>query len=164
MRAFAAYERDRAGSPLARAIARFKYGGASRLGRRFADALAARVPTPDVDVLVPVPLHARRLRQRGFNQSAVLARHLARALGRRVALRAVVRSRDTPSQVGLGGDARARNVADAFALRERAALAGRSVLVIDDVWTSGATAQAVARVVRDAGAVAVDVLTIARVS
>jgi ComF family protein len=162
-RAFAAYDRDFDANPVASAIASFKYGGARRLGRRFAAVLLTRVPDPGIDVVVPVPLHPRRLRERGFNQSAVLARHLGRRLGRPIALQALVRARDTPSQVGLGTEARARNVAEAFAVRDPTHVAGRTVLVIDDVWTSGATARAVGSALRAAGATAVDVLTIARV-
>ena len=162
-RAFAAYDRHAEANPVAVAIAHFKYGGARRLGRRFAATMLGRVPDPTVDLIVPVPLHRHRLRQRGFNQSAVVARHLGRQLGRSVGLTIVVRQRDTPSQVGLGVTARARNVDGAFALHDRTDLCGRTILVIDDVWTSGATALAMARTLRDAGAAAVDVLTIARV-
>jgi ComF family protein len=150
-RAFAAYDRASETNPVANAIARFKYGGARRFGRRFAALVLARVPDATVGLVVPVPLHRRRLRQRGFNQSAVLARHIARALGARVALTAVIRHRDTPSQVGLGPAERAHNVADAFAIRDRSAIDGHVVLVVDDVWTSGATVRALAHVLRDAG-------------
>ncbi len=122
-----------------------------------------RVPDPNVDWVLPVPLHVRRLRTRGFNQSAVLARHIGRLLCRPVALEAVVRTRDTPTQVGTGSVERGANVANAFAVRDLSRVRERRLLVIDDVWTSGATALAVARTLRDAGAAAVDVLTIARV-
>jgi len=114
-------------------------------------------------MVVPVPLHPRRLRQRGFNQSAVLARHLARAMTAEVALNAVARIRDTPSQVGLRSKERDANVALAFAVSHATRVRGRTILVVDDVWTSGATARAVALALRNAGAEAVDVLTIARV-
>jgi ComF family protein len=124
--------------------------------------MLARVPSSDVSLVVPVPLHVQRLRQRGFNQSAVLARHLGRSLGCRVALSLVVRMRNTPSQVTLSPEARAANVAGAFAVRHPALVRDRTILVIDDVWTSGATARAVAATLRAAGATAVDVLTLAR--
>lgn len=161
-RAWAAYHGDEAASPVARAIASFKYGGAVRLGRRFARAIGGRVPDRTVALVVPIPLHPRRLRHRGFNQSAVLARHLARSLHTELALTAVTRTQDTPSQVGLGSREREANVVHAFGVRP-ARVSGRTVLVVDDVWTSGATARAVAAALRDAGATAVDVLTIARV-
>jgi ComF family protein len=162
-RAFAAYHHPAGPSPVAAAVAAFKYGGARRLGRRFASAMAARVADPRIDLVVPVPLHPRRLRQRGFNQSALIARHLARRLGCPASLTTAVRASDTPSQTVLAPGARAANVADAFRIRDPGAVADRTVLVVDDVWTSGATARALATVLRDAGAAAVDVLTFARV-
>jgi ComF family protein len=148
---------------VARAIAAFKYEGAQRLGPRLAAALHARVPHPGIDLLVPVPLHPRRLRRRGYNQSAVLARHLARLLDRPLAATAVARVRDTPSQTALDLDARTRNLVDAFAVRRPADVRGRSILVVDDVWTSGATARTLAAVLRAAGVASVDVVTVARV-
>lgn len=162
-RAWASYHSHDGESPVAHAIASFKYAGARRLGRRLVATMLARVPNPDVSLIVPIPLHPRRLRQRGFNQSAVLARHLGRAIGCPVALTLVVRTRDTPSQTTLNPIARAANVADAFAVRDPALVRNRAVLVIDDVWTSGATVRAAAGSIRSAGAVAVDVLTVARV-
>jgi ComF family protein len=162
-RAWAAYRADDATGPVARAVATFKYDGATRLGRRLAREIVGRVPDPSVALVVPVPLHRRRLLRRGYNQSAVLARHLARGLGCDVALTAVVRTRDTPSQVGLDVRRRRDNVHRAFAVVRPAELRDRTVLIVDDVWTSGATARAVAGAVAEAGARAVDVLTIARV-
>ena len=162
-RAWAAYHGEDASSPVARAIASFKYGGAIRLGRRLARTMLPRIPDPEVCLVVPIPLHPRRLRHRGFNQSAVLARHLARAMTAEVALTAVTRIRNTASQVGLRSKERDANVARAFAVTDATRVRDRTILVVDDVWTSGATARAVATALRDAGAEAVDVLTIARV-
>lgn len=163
-RAWGRYHRDPSGaSPVANAVAHFKYGGAQRLGRRLASTMLSRLHDPSIDVVVPVPLHPQRLRERGYNQSAVLARHLARGSTMRVGLTIVTRTRPTPSQVTLTPGARAANVADAFRVPQPDLVRGRSVLLIDDVWTSGATARAVAMVLRDAGATTVDVLTFARV-
>jgi ComF family protein len=162
-RAFAAYHGTSGASPIATAITHFKYGGARRLGRRLASALLARIPDPTVDLVVPVPLHLCRLRTRGFNQSAVLARHVARHLGCAVALTTLVRTRDTPAQTSLGPLERELTVGAAFAVRDPTSVRARTVLVIDDVWTSGATATAVARTLRASGAAAVDVVTVARV-
>jgi ComF family protein len=162
-RAWGAYRGADAEQPVARALAAFKYGGAMRLGRRMAAAMASRAPDASVSLVAPVPLHPRRLRRRGFNQSAVLARHLARALGRAAAPRLLARTRDTPSQTALAAAARRANVAGAFAVRRPAAVRGVQVLLVDDVWTSGATALAAAAALRAAGARAVDVLTFARV-
>jgi ComF family protein len=126
--------------------------------------MSQRVSAADVTLVVPVPLHPRRLRARGYNQSAVVARHLARLLARPVCLDAVVRIRDTPTQVGSASVlTRSVNVAGAFAVPRPPTIRGGRILLVDDVWTSGATARAVARCLREAGATVVDVVTIARV-
>jgi ComF family protein len=163
-RAWAAYDGAApAVRPVAAVLAAFKYQGLRRLGRRMAALMATRAHADPGAIVAPLPLHPRRLRQRGFNQSAVLARHLGRALDRRVALRLLLRTRDTPSQTALSLEARAANVAGAFAVRVPEEVRDRSILLVDDVWTSGATARAAARALRAHGAAAVDVLTFARV-
>jgi len=163
-RAWAAYDGTRPEPrPVARALAAFKYHCARRLGRRLAAAMLTRVPSESGAIIAPVPLHPRQLRRRGFNQSAILARCLARELGWPVAVRLLSRTRDTPSQTALSLAARAANVACAFAVPFPPAVRGHTILLIDDVWTSGATARAAATALRDAGARAVDVLTFARV-
>lgn len=120
----------------------------------------------DADVLVPVPLHRLRLLQRRFNQSALLARGLSRASGVPAALTALKRTRRTSAQVGLSQEARQENVARAFGVSSnwRKALQGKKVLLIDDVITTGATANACASALLGARAGRVDVLTIALVS
>jgi ComF family protein len=114
-------------------------------------------------VLVPVPLHPRRRLERGFNQSELLARELARRTGLEVAAKALVRRKDTAPQAGLSAAERRRNVAGAFAVRQRARVAGRTAVLLDDVWTTGATALACARILREAGATEVRLLSVARV-
>ena len=163
-RAFARYDGDAVPHPVADALHAFKYRGAWRLAPRLASAMARCVPVPTATPLVvPVPLHAARLRARGFNQSALLARHIGRIHRWPVAPRLLMRTRDTPSQTTLPAAARHANVDGAFAVRWLGAAHRRHILLIDDVWTSGATARAVARVLRRAGAATVDVLTFARV-
>jgi len=145
-----------------------KYGGRRRAARRLAEALlgepAVRALVDSTDVLVPVPLHPRRLRERGFNQSALLAEEVSRRTGRPVSPDALVRRQDTLPQAGLTAAARRRNVEGAFAVRRRAAVAGRTVTLVDDVLTTGATAFACARQLRMAGADEVRLLTVARVA
>jgi ComF family protein len=162
-RAWAAYDGAHSVRPVATALAQFKYGRVRRLGWRLAAAMATRVVDVAETTVVPVPLHVTRLRERGFNQSAVLARHLGRMLDRTVALRFLLRTRDTPSQTALSAPARAANVAGAFAVREPESVRDRAFLLVDDVWTSGATARAAASALCAAGARRVDVVTFARV-
>jgi competence protein ComFC len=115
------------------------------------------------DLLVPVPLHPHRQRARGYNQSLLLAREISRRLELPLAAEALVRRRDTPPQAkAVEADARRRNVADAFDCRPRA-VAGRRVLLVDDVTTTGATLDACARaLLAEGGASSVWALTFAR--
>lgn len=117
------------------------------------------------EIIVPVPLHPLRLWRRKFNQAAVLARHLAAATALPIDAGALVRRRRTPSQTALGRTARRANVAGAFAVPHAAAhcIEGRRVLLVDDVYTTGATLDACAQALRRAGASGIDALTFARV-
>jgi ComF family protein len=114
------------------------------------------------DLLVPVPLHWTRLFTRRFNQSALLAQAIRAAGGPLVAADRLVRRRRTPSQGTMGPLARTRNVRGAFALRSGRSVRGKRVVLIDDVLTTGATAEECARVLRRAGAASVGVLVLAR--
>jgi ComF family protein len=117
------------------------------------------------DVVVPVPLHRRRLWWRRFNQSALLAKTVAADAGKTFAPTVLMRIRPTAQQVGLSASERDRNVRGAFRVpaESRAAIAGRRVLLVDDVYTTGATAKAATRSLLRGGAKAVDVLVFARV-
>jgi ComF family protein len=121
--------------------------------------------TRDADLLVPVPLHWRRQWARRFNQSALLAEMVAKASGLRVSHGALKRVKATAQQVGLGRAERALNVQGAFAVRPdaRIEVAGRRLVLVDDVLTSGATIEACSRALTRAGAASVDVLVFARV-
>lgn len=129
-------------------------------------ARAAADVLPEIDGVVPVPLHRWRLLRRRYNQAAEIARPLARRARIPYFPGALVRRRSTGSQGGRSGDARRRNVAGAFAvpLGWRKRIDGRRLLVIDDVLTTGATAEGCARALKAAGAAHVDVAVIARVS
>jgi ComF family protein len=153
------------GGALREAIHRYKYGGAWDLGRHLAPLVAPGAPDLDprgFDLVVPVPLHPRRLAERGFDQAVPLARAVARESDLPLRPRALRRLRATAPQAGLVGEARRANVRGAFAVARPSEVAGRRVLLLDDVVTTGATARACARALREAGARAVGVLSLAR--
>jgi ComF family protein len=164
---------------VARAALRYRDGGVARaaillskhgghlgvlrhLARLLAEEAPALLPLGAWDALVPVPLHWSRRWRRGFNQAEVLARAVGRRHGLSVQRRLLRRVRATPPQHGDAGSRR-RNVRDAFAVPRADGCAGRSLLLIDDVFTTGATANACAAALRSAGATTVGVLTLARV-
>lgn len=128
-------------------------------------AQASRDLLADADRIVPIPLHPKRLRMRRFNQSALLAKALAVRTAKPFDPDALERIRSTDTQAGKSASGRARNVAGAFQVRPEAAgrLRGASVVVVDDVRTTGATLDAAARALRRAGAARVDAVTLLRV-
>lgn len=144
-----------------------KFEGKTALARPLGDLLAeagsAMLAVGAVDCLVPVPLHPSREAERGFNQSVLLANRVGRRWGVPVEPRALRRRRPTLSQTDLDAERRRANVRGAFTLSRSAAVEGRHVLLIDDVFTTGATVAECARVLLEAGASAVGVLTLARV-
>lgn len=161
--------------PSARSVVmRFKYGrriGQGRLMARLMAPLVATLATASAlefgvpPVLVPVPLHRWRLWWRGFNQAAELAKLIAQDLDLPLSIDAIVRKRSTASMRGLGRTAREGAVRGAFAPNPArlAAIAGRHVILVDDVLTTGATAAACTRTLRAAGAARVSLATFARV-
>lgn len=166
--------------PFARARAAVAYSGVARRmvqGLKYSDrtdlapwmarwmARAGAELLDDADIVVPVPLHWRRFLTRRFNQSAELARAICEQSGTLFAPSAVKRIKKTRQQVGLHLREREDNVRSAFAVpvEQDILVRGRRVLVIDDVYTTGATVSAVARALKKSGATAVDVLTFARV-
>ena len=152
------------GHPLNLLETRFKFGGDLAAGRVLADCIIDRalIESPTLpDLLIPVPLHTRRLRQRGYNQALELARPVAQALGIDIAVDCLHRQRDTTPQTGLDAAARRRNLAHAFTLSEGQRLPAH-VAIFDDVMTTGSTLVECARVLRKAGVERVDVWALAR--
>jgi len=151
---------------LRRAILRWKYGGAvdytASLSRIFRQSYGVFFLPREFDCIVPVPLHPRRLRRRGFNQCVLLASPLARSLRIPLLRDAALRLRDTPPQSSAGRDRRRTNLRGAFAVREPGRVAGRSVLIVDDVTTTGATVDALAGALLRSGAAHVSAFTLAR--
>jgi ComF family protein len=161
----------------ARAVARFEDGPARALAHRLKYSDRAELARPiarwmaragaevlaDADLLAPVPLHPLRLWRRRFNQAAALAAEISRQTGKPCDLGAMLRVKATRSQIGLSRAQRAENVQGAFHVANGAPVRGRNVVLVDDVLTSGATANAASRVLLRAGAKRVDVLVFARV-
>jgi len=148
--------------PLGVAVRRLKYGRERAVARALGALLAERYPFGGDALLVPVPLHRSRLRARGFNQAALLAAELGRRRGLAYRPRALVRRRRTRAQPGLDAAARRANLAAAFAVAAPATVAARAVVLVDDVLTTGATADACAGALLAAGATRVDVYTVGR--
>lgn len=156
------------GFPLDSLISRFKHQARWPLGRllghllgqwllaRFDDGL------PRPDLLLPVPMGRKRLRQRGFNQAAMLARWLGPQLGLAVDEHMLLRPHETLAQQDLDARQRQRNLLQAFTLVPRARVQGRHLALVDDVMTTGATARALAQLLLRAGAARVDVYCLAR--
>jgi len=150
-------------TPVATLIQQVKYGGqlalARELGERLGELISGDTATLP-DWLLPVPLHANRLRRRGYNQALELARPLSRRLGIALEPRLATRVRATAPQQELDRRERARNLRGAFAVRQD--LDGRNIAIIDDVMTSGATVASLARALKRAGAKRISVWVVAR--
>lgn len=146
----------RYGGELQRAILRLKFASRPDLARRLGPSMP---PLPPCDVVVPVPLHWRRLARREYNQALLLAR--AAWPGTRIDPFALARTRDTPPQAGLRGAQRRTNLRGAFSASP-GRVTGRRVVLVDDVLTTGTTAAECTRTLLGAGATAVEVVTLAR--
>lgn len=149
---------------LSRSVAiRLKYGRKVALARTMARYMAPLVRREGEAILVPVPLHRSRLWQRGFNQSALVAQELAKATGHQADPRLLRRVKRTPALKGMSLSQRRKIVAGAFMVAPKTELEGRTVVLIDDVLTTGSTANACAKVLQRAGAGRVELVSWARV-
>ena len=151
---------------LKEAIHTFKYGGVFPLVRVFGDLLQSTFQTLSqdypVDVMIPVPLHIRRLRERGFNQALLLVKELNRRIGIPYEERVLKKIKDTPVQIALKKRERKKNLTGAFQVKTQEAIQGKAVMLVDDVYTTGATVNECSRALLKAGAERVAVLTVAR--
>lgn len=148
------------------AIHAFKYGGnltlGERLGRLMAEHDYPSFRIRDYSLILPVPLHPRRLRQRGFNQSVILAREISRRHGVAMDFRTLRRIVDTESQAGLKKEERRSNIRQAFCTADPERVRGQNILLVDDVYTTGSTLGECAKTLLKGGAEAVGALTLAR--
>jgi ComF family protein len=166
-RAWGCYPRDEiAEHPLRQVVQKFKYGRkvslGKPLGRLMAQGCQEFLETCPVDLIVPVPLHPKRLRWRGFNQSLLLARQVSHLYRVPIDAFLLYRKRETPAQTQLTEEERRKNVRGAFAIASAEALEEKCVLLVDDVYTSGATVNECSRVLVREGAREVYVVTLAR--
>lgn len=146
------------------AIHAFKFSSVSSLGPPLGQLMAVLIEQAQwpSGMIVPVPLHDTRLRQRGFNQSALLATEMANSLGWPLADGLLIRQRQTRSQVGLDYQQRQQNVEDAFAIPDPAIIQNQHIILVDDVYTTGATMRACAATLVQSGSAAVRGVAAAR--
>jgi ComF family protein len=149
---------------LSRSLAiRLKYGRKVAIARTMARYMAPLVARDGDALIVPVPLHRTRLWRRGFNQSALVARALSRQLKIATDPMLLRRIRRTPPLKGMSPLQRRKTVAGAFRVADKAAIAGKTIILVDDVLTTGSTAEACARTLKRAGAARVELISWARV-
>lgn len=148
--------------PVDAMIQALKYRPDLTLAPILADCLLTAIADVETlpDDIIPVPIHPARLRQRGFNQALEISRHLCKQIGGKLLMDACSRNRDTVSQTELAWRERQKNVRGAFTCRQD--MAGRHVAIVDDVMTSGATLNELAKVLRRQGAATVSIWTVAR--
>ena len=146
--------------PLDKLIQAFKYGHRLALAQFFGQQIAALSPRPAADLIVPLPLHRERLRERGFNQALELARPVGKAWCLPIDAKSCRRTSNTPAQAGLGLRERVRNLRGAFQCSTD--LSGQRIVLVDDVMTSGASLAECARTLKLHGAAEVTVLVVAR--
>ena len=147
-------------------IHEFKYKGKDYLGRTLSRLMIEfireyNLPMGYLDFIVPIPLHKARLREREFNQAQILSNHIAKEFKKETLSDILLKNRHTRTQTDLATDERLLNVRESFSLNKQKSLKGKGVLLVDDVLTTGATSSEAARVLKQAGANMVFVLTLA---
>lgn len=161
LRTIAFYE-----AALQEAIHLFKFQKRKALAKPLIQLITAHMPADcnvaEYDFILPVPIHKKRLRERGFNQATLLANGIAKTIGVPVVTDVLVRHLNTSPQSSLDREARQTNIIGAFELRGEEAIRGKRLLVIDDVFTTGATIREVVKVLWNADPAEIDVLTLAR--
>ena len=161
LRTIAYYE-----SALQQAIHLFKFEKRTSLAKPLTQLTMEHIPDDcnitEYDFILPIPIHKKRLRERGFNQATLLAKGLARTTGIQVVTDALVRHRNTSPQSSLDREARQTNIVGAFKLQKKEVVRNKRILVLDDVFTTGATVREAVKVLWNADPVEVDVLTLAR--
>ena len=145
----------------------FKYRGFEVLGLDLGDFLCRSLAAEDdlwlgLDAVIPVPLHRKKLKTRGFNQAEVLAARIARTRKIELLNRRLIKIRNTPPQTTLEGRERDQNVRGAYRVRRAGNLKGRTVLLVDDVYTTGSTIRECSRMLKQAGVTEVRAVTLAR--
>lgn len=145
-RSFGIYE-----GPLRKAIGLLKYHGIKRLAGPLSDIIMS-IDMPEADAVMAVPLHVNRLRERGYNQSALMAKRIARHMNISFEADCLIKVRDTLPQVGLHFHERMKNIKGAFTVRDSRPVRGKDVILVDDVVTTGSTIRECARILKQAGA------------
>jgi len=147
-------------------IQRFKYNSethlTSSLGGLLSNFAREWIPNPKDFLIVPVPLHRSRLRERGFNQSLLLARVLSSDLGTPLDYLSLIRKRNTRAQTGLKKEERKKNVKDAFSITYPLIIKNKKIILVDDVFTTGYTLNECSRTLKKSGATTIICLTLAR--
>jgi len=144
----------------------FKYGNKTALRHHFSHLIFSfmesyQINARQFDMIAPIPLHPARFRERGYNQSQILADSLARKFSLPVSLNNLIRTRNTRNQAHLGQKERWTNIKAAFRIKRPSEFQGKTVLIVDDLMTTGATASEASRVLKETGARKVGVLTLA---
>ncbi|MBI5893147.1 MAG: ComF family protein [Deltaproteobacteria bacterium] len=148
---------------LLEAIHKFKYNAKTSLAKPLGLLMAERLPLNNYNVIVPVPLHKRRLKERGFNQSLLLAREISKKHNTPIDYLNLKRIRFTEPQINLKGEERLKNVRGSFAVEDARVFKNKNILLVDDVYTTGATVMECSKVLKKSGAKDIFVLTLARV-